>query len=645
MEEPGAKASPARRPRRLGAAVRGGLLALLPGAALAAVEGGLLLFLGGLRFTDPGRELLRVQVLYAAAAALLAGLFGLALPRRRSRSLVAASLGLLAGVVALWWLRTRTPLAEAAWNAPAGLAALGGAIVLGVLLLVGLRRQRPAVLLLVALLLAGGGQALARYVAPRAGGDLAGRPPQAAPPGAPDVVVVLIDTLRADHLGCYGYERRPTSPVLDGLAERGALFEQAIAQAPWTRPSVASLFTGLYPASHDTVTIHSRLPDALPTLATWFREHGWQTAGFSANTQISPGFGFARGFEHFWCKGSGSLEAGTALGGLKGLFRRWLILTDIPKRLVAWGLMEGTLGGAPAAVVNARVEDWLPEADPERPRFLYVHYIDPHHPYRPPEYLLPDPPEDTARLHEVLPVIKDFLPGDVLPDPGEEVREGLLSLYDQEIRYVDRELGRLLERLEAAGVLGPEDWLVVTSDHGEEFHDHGQWLHGGSLFQELIHVPLIVQGPGVLPGLTLWNPVELVDVLPTLAAAAGAPLDFEVHGRDLAPMLRGEAGGDLDREVVSQDLAPPRMEALLQGDRKLIHAELPDRELWYEFDLDRDPGETAPPVATPDAGLLQAFRAAMERAGQYLRARAETVDWSDAERANLEALGYAEGGE
>ncbi|MEZ5331053.1 MAG: sulfatase [Thermoanaerobaculia bacterium] len=290
----------------------------------------------------------------------------------------------------------------------------------------------------------------------------------------PNVILISLDTLRADHLGCYGYER-PTSPNLDRLAQGGFRFATAISQAPWTRPSHRAMLRGQYPLSHGP-TVTPQLP-----LTLW--KEGYRTGAITGGGQISFRFGFHEGFE---------------------TFRQ----TDWVRTL-------------------SDVTEWLDE-QPERSFFLLLHTFEIHDPY------------GHAELAEGLPS------GRIKPGFGKstwwkmrdstitpEERTYIEALYDSGIRFTDDALGRLFEALDDRGILD-RSIVVVTSDHGEQFWEHGSWRHGGNVFEEMIHVPLIVHLP---PGLTEGRPgrvvrqqVSSIDIVPTVLdllgmAARRAPRD------------------------------------------------------------------------------------------------------------------------
>lgn len=351
----------------------------------------------------------------------------------------------------------------------------------------------------------------------------------------PNLVLIVVDTLRADHLTSYGYER-PTALAIDRLlARQGAVFEAAYSQAPWTLPSVASFLTSRYPGELVEGDVGSfGIPAAVPTLAERLRDAGYETAGFVANATLHPGNGFDRGFETFYTPPA-SVDSMLLHGD------------DLNRRILAW--LRGRGG---------------------RPFFLYVHFIDPHDPYENPE----TPGGRSAFFPEYRGTISGrFVHGIyngriALPDPANDIRQ-VAALYDSEIHYVDGRIGELVQSIPAATMA--RTLVTLTADHGEELHDHGGWKHGQTLYQEQIHVPWIVRWDGhVAPGTRLGGAVRLLDLVPTLLAAAGAPADSADEGVDLLPALRGSAA--VPRlPVIAEHLTsgPRRAAAILEG-RKLM---------------------------------------------------------------------------
>jgi arylsulfatase A-like enzyme len=374
-------------------------------------------------------------------------------------------------------------------------------------------------------------------------------------PERPNVLFIVIDTLRADHLPSYGYGRDTAPRVHQLLAEEGALVERAYSQAPWTLPSTGSLLTGRMPgelAGSDPEVFE--IPAGDPTLAERLSALGYRTAGFLANPILHEGNGFARGFGDFY-------TPETTWEVLD-----WVDATTIEERALPW--LEEALGPASR------------EGDEREPFFLYLHYIDPHDPYRNPDVwdgereTAPWDPEYDGRVRgdwaQDLYAGKKGLPGGT-PEEREADRRHLVALYDSEIRYVDRFVARVIEAIPEEVL--EETLIVLTSDHGEEFLDHGGWKHSQTLYQEMLHVPLFVRWDGVIPaGTRVAGPVALLDLAPTVLTAAGAPSVAEegFPGRDLLPALTGEE--ELPpRPVFAEHLAlGPMRAAVVDRDRKLI---------------------------------------------------------------------------
>jgi arylsulfatase A-like enzyme len=326
---------------------------------------------------------------------------------------------------------------------------------------------------------------------------------------APLAIVYLVDTLRADHTTPYGYARN-TTPELARFAADAALFEQAVAQASWTKPSVASVLTSLLPGRHRAVQLRDRLDPGVVTIAEMLGQKGIATGAAIANSVIyAQGVEFEQGFDLF--------------AGLHGA-------GDRPSKVVE-----------AAGVVDAALQ-WL-DARAGLPTFLYVHTMDPHVPYTPP------PPFD--QLYEPHP--NEAHPAaDPRLDYHEPLdRDRLIAQYDGEIAYGDREFGRFVAELKRRG-LYDRALIVFMADHGEEFEDHGQWLHGRSVFDELVRIPLLVKFPGRRhAGRRIAQQVQEVDVLPTVLETLGLPVPAPpaIDGRPLQSTIERREG---ERPAVSE---------------------------------------------------------------------------------------------
>jgi arylsulfatase A-like enzyme len=371
---------------------------------------------------------------------------------------------------------------------------------------------------------------------------------RAVKPRRPNVILISIDTLRADHLSCYGY-RRPT-PHIESLARDGVLFEMAMSQAPWTTASHMSVFTSLYPTVHRVT--HSALSEVQSTLVQVFHDGGYQTAAFVEATALDRRYGFDRGFDVYRGK------------------------SDDPS----------------AGSNNERVMDWVTHRDRSRPFFLFTHYYDVHRKYNP-----PPPYNSVYRGQEA--EVEHLIVGPYGRRRGLTAQQlyDIMALYDGEIRYVDDQINNLMQFLKQ-NHLYEDSFIVLMADHGEGFLDHSLMDHGNSLYQELMHVPLILKLPhSRLAGTHREQTVRLIDILPTVLDYAGLKSTAMIQGASLIPLLfgtRGEIPPVYSTGAVGS-------EAITAGQWKLIHnADLLKRlemvplalPVDYElYDLNLDPGE------------------------------------------------------
>lgn len=362
------------------------------------------------------------------------------------------------------------------------------------------------------------------------------------------ILLVSLDTLRADHLGAYGYER-DTSPFLDSMARRGVLFENAIAQYPSTLTSHMSLFTGLYPGEHAVYPPDAILSDEIPTLPELLQAAGYRTGGFTEGAFVDGRFGFARGFDVF---------------------------NDEAER--RFDDIERTL---------ARAHDFLGSLQPEQRFFLFVHTYTIHDPYDPPasyaaRFWPGDPPDtfppDAPHL------VRYNAHGGPLP-PG--TAEYFTALYDASIRYADDRLREFFGFLREQG-LASDLTVVVLSDHGEQFLEHGQFVHA-DIYQETMRVPLLVLHPDLPAPWRVSHPVELVDVMPTLLALADARPAATVSGTSLVGDLVGDAPGRRETGYGEVDEGGDRTYFATDGDRLLnlvVHRWSPEEWVGREIRFD-----------------------------------------------------------
>ena len=315
---------------------------------------------------------------------------------------------------------------------------------------------------------------------------------QAKPPHG--IILISFDTLRADSLGIYGYHRN-TSPFIDAFAQESIVFENAIAQAPWTLPSHMSIMTSLYPISHGVVETNLRLADEQVTLAELLRAGGYQTAAFTSGGPMSEVYGFDQGFDTY--------------------DHKWITIEQLlPK-----------------------VKKWL-ETNKANPFFLFIHSFDIHYPYKP-------PPPFNAIFHDfpytgrLIPSSKTLLAigKNELQVTDDDLRH-FRALYDGGIRYADEKIGEFLSYLRDAG-LEDRSLIIITADHGEEFKEHGRVLHNQLYYRPNLQVPLIMRIPHYpRREIRISEFVQSIDVLPTILGAARLPSHPQAQGRNLLPSIK-----------------------------------------------------------------------------------------------------------
>jgi arylsulfatase A-like enzyme len=476
-----------------------------------------------------------------------------------------------------------------------------------------------------------------------------GKPPRRAPsdtgPSRPEikhVILLTIDTLRADALPFHG-STRIASPNLTGLCRQGICFGQAQAPSPWTRPSITSLLTGLHPSVHATVEraieTETVLPESTRTLAECMRGAGYRTAGIGYNPFLAYSPNTRRGFQDYWFyptvvqKSDGNLAVCT---GKKS--RPFLAGRRLGDAEIAADEHNST------AVLTRLAEHWLERHGREK-FFLWLHYYDPHNPYTPTrEYgaNIPDkvaPTRDDAfaawvirtnsAIEEYLRAERAWLRGEQT-DESEMVRRGLLpvllqhketirALYESEITRVDEAVGRVLDKVKSLGIYD-ETLIVFTSDHGEEFGDHGRFEHGHTLYQELLHVPLVIKPPGRVRAKRVEQRVAIESVYATILELCSIARS---SGPRVAPSLAphwASTGPESpapdpapDPDLVANSLlyGEPAT-AVIFGTKKYIRRTKSDKEELY--DLAGDPGERES-LASREPG-------AVEKARRVLKAHA-----------------------
>jgi arylsulfatase A-like enzyme len=416
-----------------------------------------------------------------------------------------------------------------------------------------------------------------------------------------NVVLISIDTLRADHVGAYGYPR-PTTPNIDALARRGVVFENAVSQSSWTRPAHMSMFTGLHPREHGFIGLSDRGPlDAsVPTLAGELRRHGFQTVAFTGGINVGQVFGFDHGFDLFRSNGR--------------YFRDQLEETRY----------------------------WL-EAARKGKFFLFWHGYDAHTPYA------SDPADRVALgLSERRPrlAMRRACKGQ---DRAQAQR--LIEAYDAAIRRADRFVGKLIAELERHDLLR-KTVVVVTSDHGEEFLEHGECFHINTLYREVLHVPLIVVAPGLAPRRVTELVPASVSIAPTILALAGVG-EHSLPGISLLAAASGHSA-DVIAPVMSETRRQPKkgrgdVQSLTTPDRKLVRWVTLGRDEY--FDSRTDLAELSPRADEEEIERLTSLLASVQRGHPPRRASSDAPPATATARAleerrelerQLRSLGYTE---
>ncbi|MCF6286151.1 MAG: sulfatase-like hydrolase/transferase [Candidatus Hydrogenedentes bacterium] len=358
----------------------------------------------------------------------------------------------------------------------------------------------------------------------------------------PNVVFLSVDTLRADHMGSYGFHRN-TTPNLDRLAEDALLFEDAICEQPQTGPSLIAMLSSRVPRVTGAIRNGVPLPSGTPTVAMLFQEGGYETAAIVSNWNLKKNLsGLDRGFANY------DADFG----------KRW------------WGRKRHEMT---ADVVTDRALSWLEQRDREKPFFFWVHYMDPHAPYK-------NKRGFEKQLH-----------GETQTKKANA--KSPQDRYQTEIAFVDQEIQRLLDALPKE-----DTYILFTADHGESLGEHGYWGHTRYIYQATMHIPLFIQGPGINP-VRIDRPVRGIDIGPTLLGLAGLVPTASMTGMDLrktlpeanAPRIFETYGGSVPKgEDVREALAtrPPRRQGIIQDGWKLIQNESGDRELYH---ITEDPAE------------------------------------------------------
>ena len=438
--------------------------------------------------------------------------------------------------------------------------------------------------------------------------------PAPAAPESPNVLLILIDTLRADKLGCYGSDLGLT-PNIDAFARSGVRFDRAFSHAPWTLPSVASLLTSTPPMTHGAGRQQrgkglrfTKLGPSVRTLPECLGDQGYRTAAIVNVFFLSPKFGMDRGFDKY----------------------------DFVRPVINQGERR-------AKRVTDLAVEWIGEnRDGERPFFLLAHYFDPHLTYDPPKefrrkYAGPKDRETGPLLFGTEGDMVGFRRGRI--NINDIPVKRLEKLYNGEIASADREVGRLLDEIRNMG-LDESTIVVLTADHGEEFLDHGGFEHGHTLYDELLHVPLVFRFPNAIQPGTVNATVGQIDVAPTICELAGVLTEDTFTGRSLFPLMTGET--KKDRAILSQgNMWGPIRTSWRHGGYKLIK----DSGGVELYDVSEDRREQRDlgahySQAMRRKRMLEDMALVLKSAGSLSAGESSGVSLSSQEKDRLKALGY-----
>lgn len=472
----------------------------------------------------------------------------------------------------------------------------------------------------------------------------------------PNIILIVMDSARAANVSSYGYERT-TTPNLDTLAREGALYEQAISTGCWTLPVHASLFTGLHAFKHGVNISKNAMPEEFPTLAGYLSDLGYDTACFSNNAYVSEITKLTRGFE--------TVEDLWQVSNPRGIkrtkmwrLRRWLeqfgalgkpviAVTRLLQRARAYLKRQRRRGDKGARLTNRKIESWLTGGrDREKPFFMFVNYMEPHEPYNPPQ---PYDQHFMPRRYSRRRVAQVGNNKEVMEQAADRKRyaenlEILQALYDGELNYLDHKIGELVAMLASQNLL-ENTVLVVTSDHGESLGEHGHIGHRMALYEQLVHVPLVIRYPARMQaGTRIKEQVSLIDLYPTLLELAGA--EKELFSTNGFHSLLTPAGVATRSFVIAENTAPKSMNSVVSRmlrtkGHKFIWRSDEQHEL---YDLEEDPDERVNLIAS-EPELARQLREQLETwMGSQGSERVQTGEahYDKAIQDHLQKLGYVD---
>jgi arylsulfatase A-like enzyme len=474
-----------------------------------------------------------------------------------------------------------------------------------------IRRMNPKFLLLVLLISVPGAILLA---------SIKNKPPELSITGSkkitlPSIILIVVDTLRADHLSCLGHPNSLT-PNIDSLAKDSVLFTNAYAQAPWTRPSVATLLTGLYPSSHGVSSGFKRkgnmdiLSEDALTLTEYLKDRGYYTVGFSTNPSVTSDFGFTQGYNEYYFLDR--LVTG------RFSIHRWAIKIA--------GICLQSSFYVNAHKLTNKIFGWFKNDNTISPSFAYIHYMDPHRPY-------------FYNPNSLLTITKTAY-GQHLKKKN---KESYLNTYKNEVAFVDIFVGELISFLKKIDVYN-NSIIILTSDHGEEFLEHGGWDHGHTLYEELLRVPLIIKLPHSRKNNVDERLVSLMDLFPTILKTVGLAIPPHIQG---VPLLSQDGTPLRNRPFVFSENLPSwkGQKAIRTRDWKLILSydkNAPGNQKAELYYIREDPHETTD-LSSSRKDLVKDFRSRIEEISVYAKSTAiyfEKGSVSTSVEEQLKALGY-----
>jgi len=440
------------------------------------------------------------------------------------------------------------------------------------------------------------------------------------------VILITIDTLRTDVLSSYGSEEVET-PNIDKLASDGTRFVNAYSSAPWTLPSFASIMTGLPPSVHRTVRGDLKMNDNLNTIAEYMRDSGYHTEAIVSNFFLHPEYNMDQGFlDYTWYP------------------KRQIFINSFGTSLIKSVISRKFLEKITTSGITDLSIEWI-EDNRDKDFFLWVHYYDPHIPYEPPlEYISQNAPSN-SRIGNDLRSAGNIRGGHFVPT--KEEKAWIKELYNAEVRYVDDNIGRLLEKMKELNMYN-DSLIIMTSDHGEEFWDHGGFEHGHSLYNELIHVPLIIKAPGNAPRQIVETKVGTQSIMPTILDITGISYDNDsVTISSLVPLIENRPSEYVEQPLVSTSVLYYEDKiGVIFDDHKYIHSMSTNHDEIYN--LNRDPREQTPlPLSANTDKINQANnilkgreQQTIELSRQHGITGSEKVKLDEEKKQKLKALDY-----